>query len=169
MSCLIGVRLLDTVPSSWCGVGAPCRASTSDCPLPRTSLSLHPSQSVSLAASPSFPRDGFLHACLYYVMVSCLALIGRSPTFCTRLPTYTFSTYYGPASDRHGAWWSKGADPRMFRARSLRNILHDVIHSLHTGRYRQTLRRNIQTIWRLLSCVGYLTINTFWCSYLLLP
>ena len=80
-------------------------------------------------------------------MVSCLALIGCSPTTCTRLPTYTHSPYHRPASDGHSAWRSKDADPRLFRARSLRNIIHDVIHSLHKGRSCQSLRRKIQTIW----------------------
>ena len=99
-------------------------------------------------------------------MVSCLALIGRSPTSCTRLPTYTHSPYHGPASDSHSAWRSKDADPRLFRARSLRNILHDIIHSSRKGRYCQSVRRTVQTIWRLLSSIGYFTFTVFWCSYL---
>ena len=99
-------------------------------------------------------------------MVSCLALIGRSPTSCTRLPTYTHSPYHGPASDSHSAWRSKDADPRLFLARSLRNILHDIIHSSRKGRYCQSVRRTVQTIWRLLSSIGYFTFTVFWCSYL---
>ena len=90
-----------------------CSVPGFDFGLPATAcFSLHPSQSVSLTASPSFPRDGFLHACLYYVMVS---------------------------------WWGEDANPRLFRARSLRNILNDVIipctkgvsANLYGGIYRQ--------------------------------
>ena len=47
----------------------------------------------------------------------------------------------------HSAWRRKDANPRLFRARLLRNILHDVVHSLHKGRSCQSLRRKIQTVW----------------------
>ena len=57
------------------------------------SLSLHPSQPVSLADSPSFPQDMSLP--VYYVMVSCLTLIGLYPTRYTPLRTNTCHSVSG--------------------------------------------------------------------------
>ena len=74
MSCLlIGVCLLLAIPSSGCAVSG------------------HPGfdfgQPLSLLSTRLVP------ACLYYVMVSCLALIVRSPTCYTRLLAYTDTSY----------------------------------------------------------------------------
>ena len=69
---------------------------------------------------PSVPND----------MVTCLALIGRSPFHYTPILPYTASLHYELASDHPGVWRSADADPRFFGARVLRNILHDVIQTL---------------------------------------
>ena len=62
-----------------------------------------------------------------------------------------------------------GRESALLNGLLLRNILHDVIHSLHKGRYYKSLTWNIQTIWARLVGFGYLTITVYWCTYLLLP
>ena len=62
--------------------------------------------------------------------VTCLALIGRSPSHYTPILPYTVSLHCELASDHPGVWRSADAVPSFFGARILLKILHDVIQTL---------------------------------------
>ena len=107
--------------------------------------SLRPSLSISLAR---FHRTHSSSAHLHYVTVTCLAPIGRAPPAALPHLPYTGNVRHPVCSVIPRTCKHADLGPRFSDARILRNIHHDVIQTLPTGRYYQSLRRN--TIWRTL-------------------
>ena len=168
MSCLLIYVQLLAIPSSGCDItvlpgfdfGRPANAF----------FSLSPSLTVRLSLSPLplLPQDVFPQSSLRHGVVSRSDWSFPHPLHSSPDPYVSFRV----ATRRQRCDDSRGVRTRIRALHNgllLRNIVHDVIHSLHKGRYYQSLRRNMQTIGARLVGFGYLTITVFWCSYLLLP
>ena len=145
-----------SVPSSWCDVSGQ-----------RGICYMHTSLYLPPRPPPSLQHHQQVLACMHYVMVTWLDLIGRSPSYYTRFPPIT-SFHVGELlqhCDAHGGVQTQN------RTRSAPDyyVTFSMTSYIAAKRALLPISTAEQTIWRRLPCIGHLTTTTFWCSYLQLP